>query len=210
MVTGLHHDEATRQILEHWNQPIVEIMELGEGLDLNVGMDHVAAGRAMTEHLLARGYRTIQFAGAELDRDYRAAMRYAGHREALAAAGIEEAPLLDLPVRQQMTSGAQALERIRESHPDCDAIHFANDDMACGAILAAARLGVRIPEDIAIAGFNGLPIGEHVTPRLTTIVSPREQIGRVATRKLLARINGDPVGELSHDLGFTLRVGDST
>ncbi|HBJ29500.1 MAG: GntR family transcriptional regulator [Cobetia sp.] len=210
VVTGLRHDDATRQILESWNQPIVEIMELGEGLDLNVGMDHVAAGRAMTEHLLARGYRTIHFAGAELDRDYRAAMRYAGHREALAAAGIEDAPLLDLPVRQQMTSGAQALERIKATFPDCDAIHFANDDMACGAILAAARLGVRIPEDIAIAGFNGLPIGEHVTPRLTTIVSPREQIGRVAARKLLARINGDPVGELSHDLGFTLRVGDST
>ena len=82
--------------------------------------------------------------------------------------------------------------------------------MACGAILAAARLGVRIPDDIAIAGFNGLPIGEHVTPRLTTIVSPREQIGRMAARKLLARINGEPVGELSHDLGFTLRVGGST
>ena len=109
-----------------------------------------------------------------------------------------------------MTSGAQALERIRESHPECDAIHFANDDMACGAILAASRLGIRIPDDIAIAGFNGLPIGEHVTPKLTTILSPREQIGRMAARKLLARINGEPVGEVSHDLGFTLRVGGST
>ncbi|MCM2129444.1 LacI family DNA-binding transcriptional regulator [Larsenimonas rhizosphaerae] len=208
IIAGLRHSDETRQLLENWNQPVVEIMEYGDGLDMNVGLDHRAAGHAMATHLLNRGYRHIHYAGAELERDYRAGERFEGHRQALEAAGLP-APLLDLPSRQQMDSGAEALMHIRTHSPTCDAIHFANDDMACGALLAAMRDGIRIPEDIAIAGFNGLPIGRHMTPRLTTIVSPRELIGQRAAEQLLRRIRGEPLGELSINVGFTLHEGES-
>ena len=209
VTAGLRHTPACRDLLEHCDKPVMEVMELGEALDLNVGLDHREAGRCMARHLLERGYRSIVYVGGCMDRDYRAGLRFAGHHQVLEGAGLE-APMIELDHLGSLAAGAAGLERVLEVFPRARAIHFANDDLATGALLHAQRLGLRVPEDIAIAGFNGLPLGQHVTPRLTTIQSPREEMGRRAAEQVLRRLDHQPVDRRQQDVGFQLLVGQST
>lgn len=208
VTTGLRHDKGCTSLLRRWRKPVMEIMELGEAIDLNVGMSHYDAGRCMTRHLLARGYRHIVYAGTQMTGNYRARLRYEGHRDVLAEAG-RDAPLLEWEPPSELELGAKALERVRDTHPQVDAVHFADDILATGALLHAMRLGLRVPEDIAICGFTGLSIGQAITPRLTTIASPREAIGRLAAEQVIARLEGRPLERTQIDVGFELIVGDS-
>ncbi|WP_166266942.1 LacI family DNA-binding transcriptional regulator [Marinobacter caseinilyticus] len=208
VVTGLRHNEACQRILSECDSPIAEIMELGDAIDLNVGLDHPEAGRCMARYLLGKGHRNIVYVAAQVARDYRAGLRYDGHREVLEASG-QAAPLLDLDQLGQFETGARALDRVLADYPDASAIHFANDDLATGALLHAQRQGICVPETIAIAGFNGLPIGQHVTPRLTTITSPRYRIGRLAAEQVIARIEGRALANNRTDVGFELTIGES-
>nr|WP_297398035.1 LacI family DNA-binding transcriptional regulator [uncultured Marinobacter sp.] len=209
VIAGLRHDSACLSLLENWNKPVMEVMELGNGLDLNVGLDHYEAGRCMARHLLGRHYRSIVYVGACMERDYRAGMRFEGHKQVLIETGLD-APLIELDQMGSLEAGAAGLEAVLDQYPRTDAIHFANDDLATGALLHAQRLGLGVPQDIAIAGFNGLPLGQHVTPRLTTIQSPREAMGRLAAEQILQRLGQDPVPQHQHNVGFKLIVGDST
>jgi len=209
VTAGLHHSPACRTLLEGWDQPIMEVMELGDALDLNVGLNHQEAGRCMARHLLQRGHRAIAYVGVDMTNDYRAGLRFEGHREVIEGQGLA-APCLDIGRPGGLDGGARGLDLALERHPDITAIHFANDDLAAGALFHAQRLGMDVPGKIAIAGFNGLPLGQHVTPRLTTILSPRTTIGRVAAEEVLRRLAGKPVRRRQHDVGFTLLEGEST
>ncbi|MQM38619.1 HTH-type transcriptional regulator GntR [wastewater metagenome] len=210
IVAGLRHLEPTVKRLRHWGRPLVEVMEYGgECLDMNVGLSHEAAGAAQAEHLVERGYRDILYVGARLARDYRAEQRYLGHRRTLEAAGIEP-KLLTYEEASTYELGGRALLQARHDHPGLEAVHFANDDLAVGAILNAQRHRIAVPGQIAIAGFNGLPISAHTTPRLTTVVSPRYRIGQLAAEMLLARLHGTPFESATIDVGFELAVREST
>ncbi|KAA0012847.1 LacI family DNA-binding transcriptional regulator [Billgrantia pellis] len=209
VTAGLRHSEACRALLANWDKPIMEVMELGEALDLNVGLDHTEAGRCMARHLLGRGHRHILFVGARMHGDYRAGMRYTGHREVLEQAGCD-APLLELDHYGSLDAGAEGLERALTHPGGISAIHFANDDLATGALLHAQRRGLSVPGDMAIAGFNGLPLGQHVTPRLTTIRSPRQHMGQLAAEQVIRRLESKRVPRRQHDVGFELLIGEST
>lgn len=208
VTTGLRHDEGCTSLLKRWQKPVMEIMELGDAIDLNVGLSHYDAGHCMTRYLLDRDYRRIVYAGTQMRGNYRARLRYEGHRDLLARHGLE-APLEEWPEASELERGAHTLEHILATRPQTQAIHFADDILATGAILHASRLGLRVPDDIAICGFSGLPIGQAITPRLTTIVSPREAIGRIAAEQVIARIEGRPLDSQQIDVGFELLVGES-
>lgn len=94
--------------------------------------------------------------------------------------------------------------------PGVDAVFYANDDLAVGAVLRAQREGIAVPGRVAIAGFNGLDISALVTPALTTIVSPRREIGRIGAETLLDAIAGIPGRPRQLDVGFALVSRDST
>lgn len=91
--------------------------------------------------------------------------------------------------------------RLLEQHPDVDGVFFCNDDLAQGAALEALRLGVAIPERVSLVGFNDLPGSAHMVPRLTSIRTPREEVGQRAAQVLLGLLDG--VTQHSQvDLGF--------
>ena len=208
VITGLRHNGPCQRILEEWDGPIAEVMELGNAIDLNIGLDHQDAGRCMARYLLEKKHRNIVYVAAQIAQDYRAGLRYEGHKAELESVGLK-APLLDMDQLGQFETGARSLDAVLADYPDVTAIHFANDDLATGALLHAQRQGIRVPETIAIAGFNGLPIGQHVTPPLTTIISPRRTIGRVAAEQVIARIEGRHPQNVQTDVGFELSIGDS-
>lgn len=210
IITGLEHTDRTRRMLEAANIPVVEILELGENpIDMNIGLSHFQAGRAMGEHLLAEGYKRIAFVGPQMDRDLRSAQRLEGLRAAVSAAGLKTGPAVSLDRPSTVRAGGEALSKLLADAPDIDAAFFANDDLAMGALLECARRGIDVPGTLSIAGFNGLEFAGEVVPRLTTIMTPRYEIGRRAAEMLTARLAGDDVPNARIDVGFTLLKRES-
>lgn len=210
LIAGLRHRPRTAALLRNAGVPVVEFMEYGARcIDMNVGLSHVRAGMAMAAHLLERGYRRLGFVGARLRDDYRARQRYDGMQRHCQEAGGGEVALFEVAHGPGQRVGWDALGDVLAARPEIQALFFANDEMAVGAILRARRDGIDVPGRIAIAGFNGLPMGALTTPALTTIVSPRRRIGREAAEMLLARIaGGKPPRRV--DVGFALDVREST
>ena len=93
--------------------------------------------------------------------------------------------------------------------PDCDAIFFCNDDLAQGALFACQRLGVAVPGQLAIAGFNDLPASAHMVPSLTTVATPRYEIGVKSAQMLVGLIEGRKPARTSIDVGFELKPRQS-
>jgi LacI family gluconate utilization system Gnt-I transcriptional repressor len=100
-------------------------------------------------------------------------------------------------------------EHIVRSRPDVEAIFFCNDDLAQGALLAALRLQTPVPGRVAVAGFNDLPGSDQMLPPLTTVRTPRADIGRAGALRLLALMRGEQQGPACVDLGFEVVVRGS-
>lgn len=109
-----------------------------------------------------------------------------------------------------MGLGGELFLQLMQSQPQVDAIFFGNDDLAQGALLEAMRCGIKVPEQVAVLGFNDLPSSEYMVPRLSSISTPREAIGRRAAEQMLTLLAGNSVAEPVVDMGFELRVREST
>ena len=213
LVTGLDHNHATRKLMDSSQVPCVHLMDLPSSDSLEapycVGFRQTDAGAAMTRHLLSRGYRRIAFAAAQLDP--RVMQRLYGWRSALQEAGVYEATLEWLnPAPSSLALGGQLFEQIMQQRPAVDAIFFCNDDLAQGALMAAMRLGISVPEQVAIAGFNDLTGSDQMLPTLTTVRTPRAQIGRASAHMLLSLMRGEVPEEAQLDLGFEIIQRQST
>jgi len=210
MVTGLERAQATRQLIAQSGVPCVHLMETASAPGVySVGFSQADAGAAMTRHLLERGRRRIAFAAAQLDA--RTMQRMDGWRREMTAAGLHDARLEWLnPAPSSIALGARMFEQIMAVKSAVDAVFFCNDDLAQGALLAATKLRVAVPRRVAIAGFNDLTGSDQMMPALTTVRTPRAEIGTAAARMLLALMRGEPVGERSVDLGYELVVREST
>ncbi|WP_395025283.1 LacI family DNA-binding transcriptional regulator [Comamonas odontotermitis] len=219
LLTGFDRSPGAGQLLAASAIARVHVMELHDpaphGIGTNpevaaalgpvysVGFSQTDAGAAITRHLLERGYRRIAFCGAQLDA--RVLQRLAGYRLALQAAGLYD-PSLEIlnPERSSLALGSQLFEQVVRTQPAVDAIFFCNDDIAQGALLAATRLGLQVPGQIAIAGFNDLPGSDQMVPPLTTIRTPRSTVGEQAATMLLQLMRGQSVPQPRLDLGYTL------
>jgi LacI family gluconate utilization system Gnt-I transcriptional repressor len=174
-----------------------------------VGFSQTDAGRAMTEHLLAKGHRRIAFAAAQLDP--RVIQRLTGYRQAMTAAACHDPALEWLsPLPSSLALGGQLLAEHVQAGQDVDAIFFCNDDLAQGGLLAALRLGIAVPQQLAIAGFNDLAGSDQMWPPLTTIRTPRVEIGESAATMLLSLMKKEPVAQSSIDVGWELVTRQST
>ncbi|MGH8815668.1 MAG: substrate-binding domain-containing protein, partial [Achromobacter pestifer] len=176
---------------------------LPDGDDMSVGFSQFDSGYAAGNHLVEQGRRRIGIVGAQLDP--RSLRRCEGARQALRDAGCYD-PALEImtPEKSSISLGASLLEDLRTRHPDCDAVFFCNDDLAQGAVFQCGRLGVRVPEQMAIIGFHDLAGTAWTTPPLSTIATPRYEIGATAATLLMRHLAGDMVAERHVDLGFTL------
>jgi LacI family gluconate utilization system Gnt-I transcriptional repressor len=207
ITTGLHHTDAARRMMENCGIRVAELMEIeGDPVDLAVGLSHREAGRASARHLIQRGYRRIAYVGHDWDADRRARIRYEGFREALAEAGQSIAVETRLDQPSSVLSGREALARLLADCEEVDAVVFANDDMAVGGYMHCLSAGLRIPEDLALFGFNGLDIGQALPQPLSTIRSNRFLIGEIATQKLLGTRERPPLPE-AIDTGFDIIPG---
>lgn len=207
LVTGFDRTDAARALIEGSGIPCVHVMEnRGEPGLYSVGFSQQAAGRAMTSALVARGYRRIAFAAAQLDP--RTLQRLQGYREALGAAHSPALEFMDAEP-SSFALGARLLARVLAEAPDADAIFFNNDDLAQGALLEALRRGIEVPGRLAVVGFNDLTGGDQMLPPLSTVRTPRGEIGLRAGEMLVALMRGETVPEPCLDLGFELVMRSS-
>ncbi|MDO8719507.1 MAG: LacI family DNA-binding transcriptional regulator [Polaromonas sp.] len=210
LVTGIERSDTARALIAQSGVPCVHLMEVSGAPGVySVGFSQADASADMTRHLLGRGRRRIAFAAAQLDA--RTLQRRDGWRRELGAAGLYDATLewLD-PAPSSIALGARMFEQILRAQPDVDAVFFCNDDLAQGALLAALRLGMAVPGRVAVAGFNDLTGSDQMLPPLTTVRTPRAEIGTAAARMLLSLMNGEAVASPCVDLGYEVVVRAST
>ena len=213
IIAGLEHTDASSKMLHAAGIPIVEIMDTdGSPVDCAVGISHRRAGRQMAQEIISAGYRKIGFLGTKMPLDHRARKRFEGFTEALAKSGIEISD-------QEFYSGGSALAKGRDMtieilkrSPDLDFLYYSNDMIGAGGLLHLFGKGVDIPQNIGLAGFNGVELLEGLPMQLATMDACRSEIGRRAAEIICARIegtfdDGDKVIELSPtlNLGSTLR-----
>jgi LacI family gluconate utilization system Gnt-I transcriptional repressor len=209
LLTGFDRTTASRQMLEASGVPCVHMMELDTGHSgYCVGFSQQQAGAAAARHLLGRGRRRLAYMAAQLDP--RVLQRGAGFRRVLEEAScFDEALQVSTPLPSSIGLGGELFTRLLREHPDVDGVFFCNDDLAQGAALEALRLGVRIPEQVALVGFNDLPGSAHMVPRLTSIRTPRQEVGQRAAHMLLGLLEG-VTQPRQIDLGFELVTRESS
>jgi LacI family transcriptional regulator len=161
----------------------------GRGLIDAVGIDDEAGGRDIARHLIDLGHRRLAYLSG-IPGHLSAKSRLDGVRRAMREAGLDEAALVVEPGDFTFRSGGLIASRLLSLSPRPTALICANDDMATGALFAAHRMGLTLPADLSVVGFDDTPVSEVVWPPLTTIHQPIRQIGARAVEKLIDVLNG--------------------
>jgi len=159
----------------------------------HVTMRNVEAARAATEYLLSLGRRRIAVVGAhEGEVIGSAALRMEGYRQALDGAGIRyDDDIIGYTTLWHRANGADSMRELLARGAEFDAVFGLNDTLALGAMRVLQEAGRRVPDDVAVVGFDGLDEAEYSIPSLTTVDPGRDWIAKTAVTTLLARIAGE-------------------
>lgn len=193
--------------------PVVLLGERVDGAAFDhIAIDNVAAARAATEHLIGIGRSRIAAIG---DQPYEtgetAQYRTQGYGEALNAAGRQVDPELVIPTpRFHRADGAEAMTRLLDRPDPPDAVFCYNDLLALGALRTLHSRGLKVPQDVAVAGFDDTEDGRFSTPTLTTIAPDKRRIAHLAVDRLFARLGGDTGPPVTTITEFSLQIREST
>lgn len=163
--------------------PLALISSYCEGID-SFGCDNLKGGYIATKHLIDSGRKKIAFIHGH-ENWFDAQQRCNGYKRALAEAGIEIKKEYVEPGYFKYEKGEIAMEKLLSLEDLPDAVFAANDRMAIGAYRAIKKAGKKIPEDIAVVGFDNIPLAEHLDPSLTTIEQFMEDIAYESGKILL-------------------------
>ncbi|MEM6487975.1 MAG: LacI family DNA-binding transcriptional regulator [Pseudomonadota bacterium] len=209
IMAGTDHDPAVGAMIAQQQIPVVEFMDIDQpAMQAAVGISHRGAAVAVADLLAERGYRRPGYIGAWGEKPDRSRARRLAFEQRLAALGI---PLCDKeisPAPASVEEGGRSTERLLARSPQIDAIFYANDDQALGGLFHCQRRGLRAPQDIGIIGFNGIRMGLATPIVLSSVETPRYQMGVEAARLLLSAREAPIDGKLV-DLGFRIRLGES-
>ncbi|MEU9350449.1 LacI family DNA-binding transcriptional regulator [Streptomyces griseoloalbus] len=197
------HVDGVLLVSSHSGDPVAEelraagvpLVACGKPIGLGSKVSYVAAddrdgARDMVRHLLALGRRRIGVVTGPLDTPG-GVERLAGYREVLAEAGVEAEERLVVSGDYTRAGGEAGAERLLVQAPDMDAVFVASDLMAQGVLTALHRAGRRVPQDVAVGGFDDSPAAVAASPELTTIRQPWDRISTEMVRVLLAQIGGE-------------------
>lgn len=208
------HSAAGRKTLLSSGIPVIETWDLpDQPIDSVVGFSHTDIGKAMAGHLVESGYRKIGFIGGPPLLDPRGNERHKGFVAALESHGIDSSRHIVVDkAPQEISAGVSGISALLAEYPDTEAVMCLTDHAAMGAMTECRRRGIRIPDDIAIAGHGGFDFCDHLVPALTSTRIDAYTIGCRAACLLLARIHGNPVAEAERfvDIGFEIVPRQST
>ncbi len=193
---------------------IGRLVDVSEDAYSSVSVDDFAEAQRVVEYLIGLGHTRIALLGAGIDDVSVGRLRAEGYRAALTDAGIE----VDETLIRSVDFGAQspysfeyghrATTELVAAHPEVTAIVAVADVIAIGALKALADLGIAVPEQVSVIGFDGIPMARYVTPTLSTLRQPAAQIASLTTQILFEVMDGRPA---RHELlTGELVIGDST
>jgi DNA-binding LacI/PurR family transcriptional regulator len=174
-----------------------------------VGFDNRKAAYTMTKYLLELNHRRIALISGPPGKAMRATMRYQGYKEALQEYGAKLDPSLVFGSEPTLENGRSATQTILASRKPPTAIFAASDTMAIGALRAIKDAGLKVPEDISLAGFDDIDLASYCDPPLTTIRVPEYEMGKKAVQTLLVLMGNPPDHVERHCLETELIVRDS-
>lgn len=191
VLISLHGEDPLPHHLQRSGLPVVLCgAPVGEATVPFVDSDNRGGARHAVEHLLETGRRRIAVISGPQDMSV-GVDRLTGYRDALRSAGVAEDPALIEPGDFSEAAGVAATRALLERVPDLDAVFAASDPMAFGALRVLRERGLRVPEDVAVVGFDDSPRAELSEPPLTTVRQAAETMGRELARLLSAGIAGE-------------------
>lgn len=212
IVTGFTHTDTCRKMLAGFHGPIVETWNLSDkAIDLNVGYNNFAAAADMTRYLLGKGYREIAMVGGAFENNDQATDRRDGFLAAMAEAGRKVRPefILSVPNPTTIQSGADMMMRLLDGPVRPDAVFFQAELPAQGAMMACLSSGIRIPEEVAIAGFGDLSLSALLPVPMTTVRIRAQDMGERAANLVLGRLEGKTCSKSGQDIGYDLKIRKS-
>lgn len=184
-------DQTLLSVLDDMNMPYVRIgPHDADPRGLKVTVDDFEAARMMTNYLLDQGHTRIGFVTGAYDQDA-STERLRGYRHALQERGITPDPALVAGGAFTYRSGMEAAERLLSLDDRPSVIFASNDDMAAGVVMVALRMGLKIPGDLSVTGFDDTAIASTIWPPLTTFHSPITEMASTAVEVLACGIQGD-------------------
>ncbi|BCH35192.1 LacI family transcriptional regulator [Mesorhizobium sp. L-8-10] len=193
ILTGGSHTERARRLLDNAGVPVIETWELPPNpIDQVVGFSNEEAMALLVRTLAARGYRKFGYIGGTTARDTRGSQRRAGFVRATEELGLPPGRLVSFGVPPiSIEQGGQAVVTMLERWPDTEVVLCVSDLSAFGALMECLRRGMKVPDDIAIAGFGDFEISNFCHPRITTVDVDCYGIGRQAARRLVQLVKGE-------------------
>lgn len=193
IVTGLDQPPETRHLLAASGVPVIQIMDIdGDPVDACVGFSHTEAGYDIATALTRTGLRRFGYVGRNLDKDLRAAKRKHGFEHALRDTGaafidvIDRSDFADDPMTMSSIDfGRRMTAALLARQPELDCIYYSSDDLAFGGLCHCISAGIDVPNDLALAGFNGLRLLEGFPGKIATSRTARKKIGEQAARMIL-------------------------
>ncbi|MCX4664027.1 LacI family DNA-binding transcriptional regulator [Streptomyces uncialis] len=194
LLVSVHADDPLPDLLTQLAIPtVISGRRSGDEQVPAVDSDNFGGGRAAVEHLISRGRRTIATITGLLD-VYGARRRVDGYRAALEDAGLTVDEELIAPGDFTEEGGRRAMAELLDRRPDVDAVFAGSDVMAAGARRTLRDRGRRVPDDVALVGFDDSAMARHMDPPLTSVRQPVEDMGRAMIGVLLAEIARTPGG----------------
>lgn len=192
ILTGGSHTPQARKMLKNSGIPVVETWEIPDDpIGHVVGFSNSEVMAELVRALAAKGYKKFGYIGGTTARDTRGSLRRAGFLKAVDELGLGPGRVISFGVPPiSIEQGAHAVINMLERWPDTEVVLCVSDLSAFGALMECKRRGMRVPEDIAIAGFGDYEISAFCHPRITTINVDCYGIGRQSAEKLLQAIGG--------------------
>ncbi|MDW6062633.1 LacI family DNA-binding transcriptional regulator [Streptomyces milbemycinicus] len=188
LLVSVHADDPLPDLLERIEMPAVLSGRRSAHESVPyVDCDNTGGAQSAVEHLIGRGRATVATITGPLDM-YVAQCRLDGYRAAIQAAGQEVDPALIVAADFTEEGGRRAMRELLERRPDLDAVFAASDVMAAGARQVLREQGLRVPDDVALVGFEDSAVARHMDPPLTSVRQTTEEMGRAMVRVLLEEI----------------------
>lgn len=210
VLCGLCQHPDLLRFMQQRNLPCVHVMvHEPDGKHISVGFDNVAAMAQATQYLIDLGHRHIAMLAGVTQFNDRALQRVEGVRRTMQSAGLDLPPERLVERAYALADARQGLRQLMAHEPAPTAVICGNDVLAFGAMLEAASLGLQVPHDLSIVGFDDLEMARHLQPALSTVQVPTESMWSTAADRLVAAIRGEPL-QRSTKIDVALVVRQST
>lgn len=211
LLIGYWRDEAVYDFLRRRNVPFLLAWAFTAGNALPaIGFDNRASMYQLCDQVLALGHRKFAVISGKVDGNDRAANRLKGITDRLKDAGIDPKTVPIIETAYDIDNGANAFEELMQAEDRPTVVMCGNDVLAVGAISRAQEMGLDVPRDVSITGFDGIELARIVTPKLATVRVPHAEMGRRAADELVRMVESGEAGqsqELRIEVSMDLSIG---